>query len=203
MSSFTPALRFVLRWEGGFVDDPDDRGGRTNKGVTQAVYDKWRAAHGHPQKDVLHISDDEVAAIYEQNYWLRAKCDRLRDALDMTQFDTAVNMGVRRATRILQMAVGAEVDGAFGPATQAACDTCDLGTALIKYCEIRESLYRRFAKAPGQAKFLRGWMNRLNDLRHELGLPGYEAALDASEMVPADAPRINDLAEGARLEDWN
>lgn len=39
---FEPALAFVLRWEGGFVDNPADPGGRTNKGITQKVYDAWR-----------------------------------------------------------------------------------------------------------------------------------------------------------------
>ncbi len=33
------ALRFVSRWEGGLSDDPNDRGGRTMRGVTQRVYD--------------------------------------------------------------------------------------------------------------------------------------------------------------------
>ena len=42
-SSYNDALAFVLRWEGGFVDDPRDRGGRTMKGVTQNVYNAWRA----------------------------------------------------------------------------------------------------------------------------------------------------------------
>ena len=34
-AAYNDALAFVLRWEGGFVDDPDDHGGRTMKGVTQ------------------------------------------------------------------------------------------------------------------------------------------------------------------------
>ena len=44
--SFRAALPFVLRWEGGFVHHPDDPGGATNQGVTQRVYDAWRAAEG-------------------------------------------------------------------------------------------------------------------------------------------------------------
>src|SRR6201986_252592 len=68
--SFTASLPFILRWEGGFVDDPDDRGGRTNKGVTQNVYHAWRADQGLPQQDVQQINDQEVAAIYYQRYWL-------------------------------------------------------------------------------------------------------------------------------------
>jgi lysozyme family protein len=62
--SFAAALPFILRWEGGFVDDPDDRGGRTNKGVTQAVYQAWRADQGLPGQDVRQINDQEVASIW-------------------------------------------------------------------------------------------------------------------------------------------
>ena len=47
-AAFEASLPFVLRWEGGFVDHPNDPGGRTNKGVTQKVYDAWRKRQGLP-----------------------------------------------------------------------------------------------------------------------------------------------------------
>ena len=55
--AYDDALAFVLRWEGGFVNDPNDHGGRTNKGVTQRVYDAWRASQGQLAADVAKISD--------------------------------------------------------------------------------------------------------------------------------------------------
>ena len=64
-AAYNDALAFVLRWEGGFVDDPADRGGRTMKGVTQNVYNAWRASQGKPPGDVKNIADDELAAIYQ------------------------------------------------------------------------------------------------------------------------------------------
>ena len=66
-------------------------------------------------------------AIYEEGYWLPPGCDLLQRRLDLVQFDTAVNMGVGRAVRMLQGALGCAVDGDFGPITREAAETCDLG----------------------------------------------------------------------------
>jgi lysozyme family protein len=56
---FHNALAFILRWQGGFVDDPDDPGGRTIKGITQKTDNRWRQRHGLGQADVLHIDPEE------------------------------------------------------------------------------------------------------------------------------------------------
>ena len=194
--AYQASLPFILRWEGGFVDDPDDAGGRTNKGVTQKVYDAWLKRQGQSHKDVKHISDAEVAAIYEGDYWLPPRCDLLARQLDLVQFDTAVNMGVGRAVRFLQQTVGCGVDGDFGPGTEQAVAACDPGTAIGKYCDVREAFYRRLAQVkPSQGKFLKGWMNRLNSLRHEVGLPGFEAAPSLDFGETGYIAKIPDIGE--------
>src|SRR3712207_7646428 len=48
MANVKILLPFILKWEGGFVNDPADSGGATNKGVTIATwkrcgYDKDRS----------------------------------------------------------------------------------------------------------------------------------------------------------------
>jgi lysozyme family protein len=199
--AFHLSLPFILRWEGGFVDDPDDPGGRTNKGVTHQTYNDWRARQGLGPKDVKLITDDEVAAIYERDYWLGPRCDVLRRPLDLAQFDTAVNMGIRRSVRILQSALGCGVDGAFGQATARAAAECDIGATVAEYCRIREGVYRNLAERnPKLAKFLKGWLNRLNALRKEAGLPGLESVPVLADTGPI--ARIADLPDGAALETW-
>lgn len=176
-AAFSASLPFVLRWEGGFVDHPNDPGGRTNKGITQQVYVAFRARQGLPARDVKLIDDSEVVAIYESGYWIPPRCDLLARELALVQFDTAVNMGVGRAVRFLQQSLGLEPDGDFGPHTGTAVASCDPGTTLIKYCGIREAFYRSLAsRKPAMAVFLKGWLNRLNALRREVGLPGFESA---------------------------
>lgn len=203
LSSLDSALRFVLRWEGGFVDHRNDPGGRTNRGVTQKVYDRWRVRQGRPAQDVKHISDDEVHAIYAGDYWLPPRCDLLASPLDLVQFDTAVNMGVGRAVRFLQQSVDCEVDGDFGPGTERAVAGCDIGTVVVAYCQRREAFYRSLAqKNPKLNVFMKGWMNRLNALRKEAGLPGFESvprSLDLGDLEYIG--RVPDIGEDPAIPD--
>ena len=201
--AFDAAMKFVLRWEGGFVDHPNDPGGRTNKGVTQKVYDAWRRRQGRAAQDVKLIGDDEVHAIYATDYWVPPRCDRLDTPLNTVQFDTAVNMGVGRAVRFLQAAVGCGVGGDFGPATERAVAGCDAGTVVAAYCRQREDFYRRLARNNAKlAVFLKGWLNRLNALRREIGLPGFESASNRLDF--GDAPyiaRVPDIGEDPSIRD--
>lgn len=200
-NAFAESLPFVLRWEGGYVNDPDDPGGATNKGVTQKVYDGWRRRQGQDPQDVRHISDAEMHTIYEADYWLPPRCDLLQRQLDLVQFDTAVNMGVGRAVRLLQGALGCGVDGDFGPKTRAAAASCDLGGTIIAYCDQREAFYRDLAaRRPNMKRFLNGWLNRLNSLRAEVGLPGFESAPRVDFGDTSHVARIPDLGEDPNLD---
>lgn len=142
---FKKALSFVLKWEGGYVNNPNDKGGATNKGITQGMYNNWLIAQGKSRKDVKFISQQEVEEIYYKNYWLKAGCDKMSKVFAVICFDTAVNMGVGRVKEFLQAA---------------------RWTDPQKFLAAREQKYREFAKYGNQKIFLNGWLNRLNDLRN-------------------------------------
>ena len=193
-TEFTAALPFVLRWEGGFVNHPDDPGGATNKGVTQKVYDSWRTAQQLPIRHVRGIEHAEVVAIYEQQYWIPSRCDVLRSKLDVVQFDTAVNMGVSRAIRLLQGVLLCHVDGDFGSRTEQAAARCDIASTMAAYCDARETYYRRLAeKNPRLQVFLKGWLNRLNALRWHAGVPGAAAVRSVDRGDIGYIARIPDI----------
>lgn len=169
MSGFTTALPFVLRMEGGYVNDPVDRGGATNKGITQATYSSWLSTQGRPSRPVREITDEEVEQIYHLCYWLPAKCDALPWPASAAVFDAAVNHGVSRATRMLQEALLVKVDGIIGPATLAAAEGADPHQLVGELLWVRVDFYYRISRGD-QVKFLRGWLRRLLHLRKEVGL---------------------------------
>ncbi len=173
--TFETALPLILAHEGGYSDRPADRGGPTKQGVTQAVYDAYRARSGAAVRSVRDIEGSEVADIYKTQYWQPAGCDPLPEKLALCVFDSAVNHGVRKAKVLLQRALGVNDDGVIGPSTLSA-----LNDALIRggedvlvsrYLEVRGDFYDAIvANDPSQAQFIKGWHNRIIELRKETGV---------------------------------
>jgi len=87
---FTRALEFVLKEEG--------------RGCYQVPGETWVTCFGISQKHnpdlEFPLTYDEAARIYKERYWNRAGCDNLPDDWALAVFDTAVNLGVSRATRM-------------------------------------------------------------------------------------------------------
>lgn len=169
-SRFETSLRFVLKWEGDrFTNDPDDRGGATRFGIIQREYDSYRRRRGLPARSVEFITRDEVREIYQHEYWQAVQGNRLPTPLDIVMFDTGVLMGVGRAIRFLQQSLGVTVNGIIGSETLNALSGADSSAIADEFLSRREAfLHRIVERNPSQEKFLRGWLNRLNDLRRTI-----------------------------------
>lgn len=148
MNDFDRALGIVLRSEGGKVDDHLDRGGRTNRGITQRTYDGWREDMGLDRQDVYNISDNEVHEIYRTLYWWVA--DSLEWPLSLVVFDSAVLFGAGRAGEWL--------------AAVNWLDATPTEKAIAILCMRRERHRTNVARDKSQAKFWNGWVNRIDSL---------------------------------------
>lgn len=171
--NFERALKLTLAYEGGYVDDPDDPGGATNRGVTQRVYDAWRAGQDPPRgrRPVRSIEPAEVEAIYRERYWRAARCDDMPWPLCAALFDAAVLCGVRQGTRMLQRSLGVTADGVLGPATLRALGESDPRAVTAALIDERRRFLARVAEArPISAKFLAGWHKRCDQLASALGV---------------------------------
>ncbi|NJK64755.1 MAG: secretion activating protein [Synechococcaceae cyanobacterium SM2_3_1] len=172
-TNFERALAFTQQWEGGFVvrasgdlsHHPNDPGGRTNLGITQATYNQWRRSKQLSPQDVLWIQPQEVKWIYWENYWIPSKCPEMVLPLAVAHFDTAVNFGVGGSTKFLQSVWGVGVDGIWGPITQGAFEKANTKETAQTIVEARiRYRYQRVAQSPSQRVFLQGWLNRDNAL---------------------------------------
>lgn len=156
MALFDRAIEMVLRHEGGYVNDPADRGGETKYGITKASY---------PELDIKGLSRDEASDIYHRDFWVgHGYCDIESDGLAAKVLDIAVNVGPTRANKWLQEAVNelgvdVAVDGVFGPASRVAVNRLDPVLLTVRFLMRAFRHYRKLGYV--QPKFARGWMKRL------------------------------------------
>lgn len=117
---FDQCIGFILKAEGGYVDDPADPGGATNFGISLRFY-REKIKTSATKADIQKLSQQDAIVIYKTYFWLTTGCDRMPAGVDLLMFDMAVNQGPGTAIRTLQRALGypaASVDGVYGPATQ-------------------------------------------------------------------------------------
>jgi hypothetical protein len=157
-SNFNQCLNVVFAWEGGYTNDPHDRGGPTNFGITQADLTEWRG-HDVSADDVKNMTKEEAREIYRSNYWNPMQCSDLPNGIDLEVFDFGINAGPRRSIKMLQQVIGVTDDGSIGPITMSAAKAADSHTVIQSFSEHRLNYYRSLAEWP---HFGAGWTNRTN-----------------------------------------
>ena len=197
-----------MKWEGVFTNHPKDPGGATNKGITQKVYDVYKVSRKHPKMSVKHILDFEVKDIYETKYWDLVRAKWLKAPLGLVMFDTAVNFGPAGAIRRLQKALKVTITGTWTQEISDVIHECDAGKVALEICKLRK-IWRnyRVKQNPSQKFFLKGWLNRDNDLINEvnklLGASIFEFIEEVLDNVNSEIEyEEKDLLEIAR-EDSN
>ena len=130
------AISFVLKMEGGETAelDPNDPGGLTKYGISQKAY---------PNLNIKDLTLEQAKDIYYKDYWLPCSCDELPTIYAISVFDTAVNQGVGKSKRLLQISLNMdEVDGVIGPKTIAASWKAPV-SKMKKYLAVRLADYAK------------------------------------------------------------
>ncbi|OWQ83828.1 hypothetical protein CDN99_25520 [Roseateles aquatilis] len=173
MANFADYLPTLLRFEGGFVDDPQDPGGATNMGITLKTFQ----AHGpklgltDTSVDALkRLTREHAGQLYKLHYWDALKADSIPlQALAELLVDFYVNAG-GNAIRELQRQLNAtgtqpplDEDGQFGASTATALLRSDLVETYRGLRRRRIEYYERLVKTrPVLQKYLKGWLNRVD-----------------------------------------
>ena len=151
-STFNDCIELVLQDEGGYVDDPSDSGGETKYGISKKAY---------PNLDIPSLTIKKAKEIYFNDYWVRSKAEMLPEEIRYIHFDTAINMGLGRAARLLQRAAQVDDDGVIGSVTLEAAKKITLDSYAVErlyyYCQIVRG-------NPSQARSIGGWSNRVKEI---------------------------------------
>lgn len=129
MTLFDELIGEIIDVEGGYADDPNDLGGKTKYGITEAVARRY----GYTG-DMRDLPLSLAKQIYKDRYWDPLSLDQIEQISPLIVhelLDTGINQGTGRAAEYLQTALNAFnrqqrdyrdilVDGDVGPATLRA-----------------------------------------------------------------------------------
>lgn len=156
MSDVNQAIVLTLQHEGGFVDNPDDRGGATNMGITQEDL---------PGSDIRELTISQAISFYKEHFVKPWMSEIHSQAVANKVFDMSVLLGISTAVRLLQRALGfssPRQDGVFGDETLASVN--DAGDNLLPaYKRVLAAHFRWIGETePSQQQFVDGWVARAN-----------------------------------------
>jgi lysozyme family protein len=173
MANIEKLIPYVLKWEGGFVNNPKDPGGATNMGVTMAV---WKS-QGYDKngdriidvKDLKLITVKEVTMIMKKSYWDRWLADNIKSQAVANILVDWVWCSGKWGIVIPQRLLGLKEDGIVGYLTLEALNETILEneTKFIEqlYTARKDYILDIINHNPSLATFKKGWFNRLEDLK--------------------------------------
>jgi len=175
MKPFDYAFEQTLCLEGGYSNDPADRGGKTNWGITQDTLKDACLRDVVSTRDVSALNKEEARLIYKADYWNALKLDSvLSPAIAAEIFDTAVNMGRQAAVKIVQESLNylgesLAVDGSMGLKTLGAVNKWTTRDERALFVCLNGFQFRRYVEIVGnngtQQRFARGWTKRVQAYR--------------------------------------
>lgn len=135
MADFDSWVRMVLEHEGGYVFNENDKGGETNKGITQKNFSQFLGREA-TEDDMRNMTEQQAIDFY-RDLWEKMNLDRYPPSLSLQYADMRVNTGQRGSDMILQMAINTrtnpneperwiDVDGIAGRGTLAALENADV-----------------------------------------------------------------------------
>jgi lysozyme family protein len=172
MAEFKTSLQKTLNHEGCYVNDPDDLGKETYKGISRASHGKWsgwtiidnyKAKSGFLlilDKDVELQKQVELFYLYE--FWLQLKANQIaKQTTADSIFDFAVNAGITTSVQMVQSIVGTKADGIIGEQTLKKLNSLDFGYFQPTFTVAKITHYISIIqKHPTNKKYLYGWIIR-------------------------------------------
>jgi|SRR6185436_9378479 len=169
MADFNKAIPITLQWEGGYVNNPNDPGGETNRGIILSVWKKNAHLCGcvGTSDELKKITEDQAKVIYKAIFWNGILGDEIiRQDIANQVFDTYVNCGSAAIVMLQHVlnkhAAGLVADGIFGQKTLDALNSCEFEIAH-EYKAARIAYYQWLPTVnPKLSIFLAGWLRRAN-----------------------------------------
>ena len=165
MADYKKLIPFILRWEGGFANDPADRGGATMKGITIGTFTTYRKSKRKPTPtvtDLKNISDQEWGDVFKSLFWDKWYADNIKSQSIANILVDWVWASGKYGITIPQRILGVAQDGVVGPKTLEALNARDADKLFAQLKQARINFVETIVKRnPSQKKFINGWKRRI------------------------------------------
>lgn len=160
-TSFDIAFERVVGHEGGFQNDPKDRGNWTtgvigkgvNKGTKYGI-----SAMSYPNEDIKNLTLERAKELYKRDFWDKNNVESFHKSVQFQMFDAAVNHGRGNAARMLQRAIKVADDGIIGNQSLSAYKKMVENDILLRFLAERLEFMTKLSTF---ATYGRGWSARI------------------------------------------
>ena len=170
MAELDKLLPFIEKWEGGYVNDPNDLGGATNKDITIGT---WKTV-GHDkdddgdidEEDVRLLTREDLITVLREHYWNRCQADRIQSqAIANILVDWVWGSGVTGIKQV-QMLLGVKVDGIIGEKTLQAINSAPSRELFYRIKSAREEYIESICnKRLANLRFRKGWLRKIESIK--------------------------------------
>ena len=213
MANLKNFIPFILKWEGGYVNDPADLGGATNIGVTLKTWQDF----GYDKNGDGVIDNEDLKQVFVQDviecvlrpyYWDRWQANRIQNQSIANILVDWLWLSGETAITTTQRMLKLEPDGKVGEKTLAAInDYPDQQELFNRINAERVAYIERICKSrPANNRFKKGWFNRLNDIKFTLiilvclTVTCFTSCKSVASSVSAQTKKETELHSGKTLE---
>lgn len=209
MNNYDISFKALIKHEGGYANDPIDRGGETYRGISRKWHPDWngwevidakKKERNFPQNlDNDDKLQERIKRFYKVNYWDSFSGDSIDDVeIAFEIFEFGVHVGVRRSVERLQRSLNIlsrneslystlVVDGIVGQKTLAALNIILSNPTdnriLLTLLNVFQGMHyiQIIESNESQQRYARGWFNRVEIVKSQSLLDCFDSDEDKKE----------------------
>ena len=167
MAKATILFQNIKEWEGGWSDHKNDKGGKTNMGITLKT---WKTC-GYDkdgdgiidERDLKLINEQDVFNVFKKHYWDRYRGDDIKNQSIANNVVDWLWMSGNHAIINVQKLLSIKADGVVGPITINTINQANQRELFAQIKRIRKEFFEKVCRDnPTQNVFLKGWLRRLD-----------------------------------------
>ena len=168
-AKFESVIPITLEFEGGYSNNPNDKGGETKYGITKIFYDTYKNEVRDIAPNIKSLTLDDAKKLYKA-HWDRYNLGYVREKRKALLInDYIINSGVKGVIKRMQnnlqkRGYNTTINGRMDQKTLEAINDIDLETFAKDIQTDRTNHYYSPLKDSTQYSLIKGWLDRISKI---------------------------------------